>query len=96
MFFKQDKPPIDTFVDSLNYWQANNLFIVLRMCLTSDDYDDAELKALTDTTDGKELKRLLEQAINSPRFPYNVKIDINVNKKDLSNQFNGKGTADAQ
>lgn len=66
------------------------------MCLTSDDYNDAELKALTDATDGEELKALLEQAINSPRFPYNVKIDINVNKKDAPNQLHGENTTDAQ
>lgn len=64
MFFRQEKSPFDSFLDSLNFWQRKNLYTVLELGQTNMSYEEASSKAIC--AEKKDLKFLLEQALNSP------------------------------
>ncbi|KGL67235.1 hypothetical protein LX03_02800 [Limosilactobacillus mucosae] len=64
MFFRQEKSPFDSFLDSLNFWQRKNLYTVLELGQTNMSYEEASSKAII--AEKKDLKFLLEQALNSP------------------------------
>ena len=57
---------IDTFLNSLNYWQTINLYTVLAQGQYNLTYNQAKAKAMIDFGDKSKLKILLEQALNSP------------------------------
>lgn len=57
---------IDTFLNSLTYWQTLNLFTVLAQGQSHISYSDAKAKAIINYDDKEKLKILLEQALNSP------------------------------
>lgn len=64
MFFRQDKSPFDSFLDSLTYWQKINLYTVLKLGQNNISFEDAKWEAVA--KDDKDLKYLLEKALNSP------------------------------
>lgn len=64
MFFKQYNSPLDSFLDSLTYWQKLNLYTVLKSGQSELSFKDAKSEGIS-REDGK-LKFLLEQALNSP------------------------------
>lgn len=65
MFLKrQNDSPIDSFLNSLTYWQQLNLQTVLILGQSNLGLDEARSKALTNDDD--DFRFLLEQALNSP------------------------------
>ncbi len=63
-FSSQDN--ITKFLNSLDYWQQLNLYIMLYQVRAGVSYEDAKSEALANVMDQKNLHYLLEEAINSP------------------------------
>lgn len=78
--FKRDN--IDSFLESLNYWQRLNLYITLIQARKSISYFDAKTEALEKVLDSGKLKFLLEDSINSPG-PKSELIQNNNDKEEL-------------
>ncbi|MCC4514664.1 hypothetical protein [Limosilactobacillus reuteri] len=64
MFFRQNKSPFDSFLDSLTYWQKKNLYTVLQLGQTNLSYEEADYKAII--AKDEDLRFLLEKTLNSP------------------------------
>lgn len=62
MFFKRHK--LNSFLNSLNYWQKKNLYIVLTLGQDNISYKAAKHKAIVSNDD--DLRFLLRKALNSP------------------------------
>lgn len=63
-FSSQDN--ITKFLNSLDYWQQLNLYIMLYQVRAGVSYEDAKSEALANVMDQKNLHYLLEETINSP------------------------------
>lgn len=60
--------PIDSFLDSLTYWQGINLRIRLILGKHPErDFGDAKRQAIVEFSDKQKLKYDLEEALNSPK-----------------------------
>lgn len=66
---------VDSFLNSLNYWQQLNLYITLLQARETISYFDAKTEALSKVLDPGKLKFLLEDSINSPQPKQEVKGD---------------------
>ncbi|WP_132139954.1 hypothetical protein [Limosilactobacillus reuteri] len=64
MFFKRHK--LNSFLNSLNYWQTINLYTTLKQARMDISFEDAKLEAIENFGDSDMLRYMLEEAINSP------------------------------
>lgn len=63
-FFTNDN--LDSFLDSLTYWQEINLYTVLTMGSSHKSYSEAKKEAILEATEDDNLKDLLDRSLNSP------------------------------
>lgn len=66
MFKSFQGAKVDSFLESLNYWQTINLYITLKQARMDISFEDAKSEALGKIDDTNALRYMLEEAINSP------------------------------
>lgn len=57
---------VNSFLKSLDYWQAINLYTTLKQAQMDISFEDAKSEAIVNYSDDSKLRFMLEEAINSP------------------------------